>query len=78
MTDLIKRLRAGHQYSGMTDPVEIEAADRIEVLEAALKPFVFGDPAIEKILFGGMDDNETGTVTIKLGDLRRARAAINP
>lgn len=71
---------AGHEW---TDTRQIEAEARIAALETenarlktALKPFCFGDPVMESILYDGMLDDETGTITIKLGDIRRARAAL--
>lgn len=60
------------------DQREAEAQARISALEAALKPFCFGDPAIEGILYAGMSDEATGTFTISLGNIRRARAALHP
>ena len=53
-----------------------DAVQEIERLRAALKPFVFGDPKIEEILWGGIPDDKPGTITIKCGDLRRAREAL--
>lgn len=50
--------------------------NRIVELEAALRPFVFGDAALEEVLFAGMSDDASGTVTVKLRDIRRARNAL--
>lgn len=56
---------------------ELERRDaRIYRLEVALQPFCFGDPALEKALFGQMSDDAVVTFTIKLGDCRRAREAL--
>lgn len=46
---------------------------RDEAVEV-VRPFVFGDAALEQILWGDKPDDENGTVTISLRDLRRARA----
>lgn len=51
-----------------------EAASRITALEAALEPFAFGD-ALFEVLYKDMSDDEPANLTVKLGDLRRARAA---
>jgi hypothetical protein len=51
--------------------------DRVAVLESALKPFCFGDPALEQILFGAMPNTATCNLTVSLGDTRAARAALN-
>lgn len=59
-------------------PLLGSAADEIERLHEALKPFVFGDPLLEQLLFGAMGDDDSVTFTIKLGDCRRARAALLP
>jgi hypothetical protein len=55
---------------------QAEPYKRIAELEAALRPFVFGDPALEEILYADMADDASGTVTIKLRDIRRARKAL--
>lgn len=68
-------LRTGSGYQ--VRPILGSAADEIERLHEALRPFVFGDPIIEQLLFGAMDDGASVTFTIKLGDCRRARAAIS-
>jgi cell shape-determining protein MreC len=36
MRDIVERLRAGHRYSGIISPLQIEAAAEIERLRAAL------------------------------------------
>lgn len=51
-------------------------ASELGRVKAALKPFCFGDPTIERILYDGMPDDAPGTFTIKLGDIRAARAAL--
>jgi hypothetical protein len=53
-------------------------SQRIAELEAALKPFLFGDPAMEEILWGNLPDDKLGTFSMKLGDLRAARRALSP
>jgi hypothetical protein len=50
--------------------------DRVAVLEEALKPFCFGDATLDQILFGGMPDNATCNLTVRLRDTRSARAAL--
>jgi hypothetical protein len=45
-------------------------------LLAALKAFNSHDPTLEQILFGGMPDDAMATLTLKLGVLRRATAAV--
>jgi hypothetical protein len=52
------------------------AEAQLRVAMEALRPFVFGDPAIEEILWGNLSDDKTGTITVKLADFRRARAAL--
>lgn len=47
-----------------------------EKLREALYPFVFGDPTLREILYRDMPDEQTGTITISLGHLRAAAAAI--
>jgi hypothetical protein len=47
-------------------------------LREALKPFVFGDADIERIIYAGVPDDKPGTITIKMGDIRRARTALAP
>lgn len=37
MHDIVDRLRDTHRYSGMTEPLDIEAADEIERLRSALR-----------------------------------------
>jgi hypothetical protein len=53
-------------------------SQRIAELEAALKPFLFGDPAMEEILWGNLPDDKLGTFSMKLGDLRASRRALSP
>ena len=55
----------------------IDVSAERDALRAALKPFCFGDATMEEILFGHLPDSETATFTIKLGDIRRARRAID-
>ena len=45
-------------------------------LRSGLEPFCFGDPVMEEILWGKLPDDATGTITVKLRDFRRARAAL--
>lgn len=48
---------------------------KLEAAAGALAPFVFGDGTMEKLLYAGMDDEEPGTITVKLKHFRRAREA---
>ncbi len=50
---------------------------RVKVLEEALRPFVVGSDVMETILFGNVPDDKTGTITTRMGDFRRARAALS-
>jgi hypothetical protein len=53
-----------------------EAVATIAKLRDALRPFVFGSAALEQVLFDGLPDDASGTITAKLGDFRRARLAL--
>lgn len=53
-----------------------EARRRTAELEAALKPFMWGDDALCEILFGDFPDDKSMHFIIPLGDFRRARAAL--
>jgi hypothetical protein len=44
-------------------------------LREALRPFVPAEP-MASLLWGDMDDDATGTITVKLADFRRAREAL--
>jgi hypothetical protein len=46
-----------------------------DLLEA-LRAFAFGDPVLEQIIWRDIPDDHSGTITVKLADFRRARAAI--
>ena len=48
---------------------------RIAELEAALKPFVWENSATFDALFGNYTDGTVSQFTVKIGDLRAARAA---
>lgn len=70
--EIVERLRAGRPSE-----LQLEAATVIERLHAALKPFCWGDPIIEQLLFGAIPDSAAVTNTMRLGDLRNARKALN-
>ncbi|MDW9984764.1 hypothetical protein GOC13_23070 [Sinorhizobium meliloti] len=86
MRELVERLRErandsrdrSKPFNLMLDAAaEIERLSRrAEELEAALKPFMWGDDAVCEIFFGEFPDEKSMTFTIPLGDFRRARAAI--
>lgn len=58
--------------------VSHQIMDENDRLRSALRPFVFGDPVLENILFGDMDGDRTGTMTIKLRHIREARDVLEP
>jgi len=45
-------------------------------LLAALKAFAFGDATLESLLYADLPDDAHGTTTIRMRDIRAARAAI--
>lgn len=60
-------------YDAAIQALEALTKERDE-LRGALKPFL-GDATMELLLWGGMPDDALGTVSVCLGDFRRARAA---
>jgi len=72
MSDLLQRLRAHYPYGGLPR----EAADRIEALEAALRPFVrHYEPWMDEYEY-----HQEVSVFPRhtFGELRAARAALAP
>jgi hypothetical protein len=52
-------------------------SDRIKELEGALAPFASDPMGVGELIWGGMPDDAGGTITIRLGDIRRASRALN-
>lgn len=87
MSDLVERLREGttirlsETAASYTPPpkLQIEAADRIEALERALKPFAeyMGDMDRDNLGNPLPDDAGVGWVYLKQADFRAARRALS-
>jgi hypothetical protein len=78
-------LRAAEERAGlMRDDIMTlgqavgKAEARVKELEAALRPFMWGNPKYDELLWGDKPDSAPMSVTcpITLGDYRRARAAL--
>lgn len=85
MSDLVERLRGDLMTPYQATQLMDEAADRIEQLEAALRPFAVAANGFdaqriknpeEWFAYSGVTSNAGSVGAITVGDLRRARAAL--
>ena len=85
--DLVRRLRDDRagiavDIASALDDLCIEAADRIEELEEALRPFAdeadtHADKIPDQMHIWDYEGPEGGRSNLRVGDLRRARAALS-
>jgi len=71
-----------HEEYTWLNPLLIEAADRIEELEKALRPFAeeadtHADKIPDQMHIWDYEGPEGGRSNLRVGDLRRARAALS-